>query len=74
MAIARAVYSQAETVILDDCLSAVDAHTARHIYENCLIGELSKFIYIYIQNWEKKKKGGGKQVKNVSNKIVWFIL
>ena len=42
MAIARAVYSQAETVILDDCLSAVDAHTARHIYENCLIGELSK--------------------------------
>ena len=39
MAIARAVYSQAEIVILDDCLSAVDAHTAKHLYEYCLTGE-----------------------------------
>lgn len=42
VAIARAVYSQATTVILDDCLSAVDAHTAKHLYENCLIGSLMK--------------------------------
>ena len=39
MAIARAVYSQAEIIILDDCLSAVDAHTAKHLYEHCLTGE-----------------------------------
>ncbi|KAI8094907.1 P-loop containing nucleoside triphosphate hydrolase protein [Gilbertella persicaria] len=39
VAIARAVYSQATTVILDDCLSAVDAHTAKHLYEHCLTGE-----------------------------------
>jgi ABC-type multidrug transport system fused ATPase/permease subunit len=42
VAIARAVYSQAVTVILDDCLSAVDAHTAKHLYEHCLTGELMK--------------------------------
>lgn len=46
MAIARAVYSQAETVILDDCLSAVDAHTAKHLYEHCITGNLSKYGYI----------------------------
>jgi ABC-type multidrug transport system fused ATPase/permease subunit len=40
LAIARAVYSQADIIILDDCLSAVDAHTAKHLYENCLMGEL----------------------------------
>ncbi|KAG1471789.1 hypothetical protein G6F56_001926 [Rhizopus delemar] len=40
ISIARAVYSQATTVILDDCLSAVDAHTAKHLYENCLTGHL----------------------------------
>ncbi|CAO3587547.1 unnamed protein product [Absidia cylindrospora] len=40
LAIARAVYSHAETVILDDCLSAVDIHTAKHLYDHCLKGEL----------------------------------
>ncbi|CAO3593350.1 unnamed protein product [Absidia cylindrospora] len=40
LAIARAVYSDAHTVILDDCLSAVDAHTAKHLYDHCLKGEL----------------------------------
>lgn len=52
VAIARAVYSQADTVILDDCLSAVDAHTAKHLYEHCITGDLSKlfsFIDSYIQ-------------------------
>ncbi|CAO3612277.1 unnamed protein product [Cunninghamella blakesleeana] len=42
LAIARAVYSQADIVILDDCLSAVDAHTAKHLYEHCLMGEYMK--------------------------------
>jgi len=40
LAIARAVYSQADVIVLDDCLSAVDAHTAKHLYEHCLMGEL----------------------------------
>ncbi|KAJ1831821.1 Transporter of the ATP-binding cassette (ABC) [Coemansia sp. RSA 2711] len=35
--LARAIYSPARHVIMDDCLSAVDAHTAKHLYENCLM-------------------------------------
>lgn len=42
LALARAVYSQADVLILDDCLSAVDAHTAKHLYEHCLMGELMR--------------------------------
>ena len=37
MALARAVYSNSEVVCLDDVLSAVDAHTARYIWDSCLI-------------------------------------
>jgi ABC-type multidrug transport system fused ATPase/permease subunit len=42
VSLARAVYSYAKTVILDDCLSAVDSHTAKHIYKNCINGNLLK--------------------------------
>ncbi|KAI8066840.1 P-loop containing nucleoside triphosphate hydrolase protein [Gongronella butleri] len=42
LSIARAVYSQADTIILDDCLSAVDAHTAKHLYDHCLKGDLMR--------------------------------
>ncbi|EJU01830.1 hypothetical protein DACRYDRAFT_52395 [Dacryopinax primogenitus] len=34
---ARATYSDADIVLLDDPLSAVDAHVANHILENCLL-------------------------------------
>ncbi|KAJ7190424.1 multidrug resistance-associated ABC transporter [Mycena pura] len=40
VSLARAVYSRASTLILDDVLSAVDAHTAHHLYYSCLRGEL----------------------------------
>lgn len=40
MSLARAVYSRASVLLLDDVLSAVDAHTAHHLYEKCLKGEL----------------------------------
>ncbi|KAL3421021.1 ABC bile acid [Phlyctema vagabunda] len=39
---ARALYSRAETLILDDIFSAVDAHVGRHILEQGLIGELAQ--------------------------------
>ncbi|CAH1760450.1 12433_t:CDS:10 [Entrophospora sp. SA101] len=42
IALARALYSQAEIVIMDDCLSAVDSHTAKYLYENCIMGDLMK--------------------------------
>ncbi|PWN18685.1 hypothetical protein BCV69DRAFT_291227 [Microstroma glucosiphilum] len=42
VALARAVYSRAATVLLDDPLSAVDAHTASHLVRACLSGSLMK--------------------------------
>ncbi|KAI1739122.1 P-loop containing nucleoside triphosphate hydrolase protein [Xylaria scruposa] len=38
--LARAVYSRAGILVLDDIFSAVDAHVGRHIFEQCLNGEL----------------------------------
>ena len=38
--LARAIYSSAQHVLLDDCLSAVDSHTAKHIFEHCIMGPL----------------------------------
>ncbi|KAI9068084.1 multidrug resistance-associated ABC transporter [Trametes sanguinea] len=40
VSLARAVYSRASILFLDDVLSAVDAHTAHHLYHQCLKGEL----------------------------------
>ncbi|CDK28703.1 unnamed protein product [Kuraishia capsulata CBS 1993] len=42
VSLARALYSHAKYVLLDDCLSAVDSHTSTHIYEQCITGELMK--------------------------------
>ncbi|KAI0792249.1 multidrug resistance-associated ABC transporter [Abortiporus biennis] len=42
VSLARAVYSRASVVLLDDVLSAVDAHTARHLYNECLRGDLMR--------------------------------
>lgn len=40
VSLARALYSNSKHVLLDDCLSAVDSHTALWIYENCISGPL----------------------------------
>ncbi|KAF8324040.1 ATP-binding cassette transporter [Clavulina sp. PMI_390] len=40
VSLARAIYSRASILLLDDVLSAVDAHTARHIFDKCLKGPL----------------------------------
>lgn len=38
--LARAIYSRAGILVMDDIFSAVDAHVGRHIFEKCLTGEL----------------------------------
>jgi ATP-binding cassette, subfamily C (CFTR/MRP), member 1 len=38
--IARLVYHNPDIVMMDDPLSAVDAHVARHLFETCLLGAL----------------------------------
>ncbi|KAH8664360.1 ABC transporter type 1, transmembrane domain-containing protein [Xylariales sp. PMI_506] len=42
ISLARAVYSNSRHLLLDDCLSAVDSHTAQWIFGNCLNGPLMK--------------------------------
>ncbi|KAF9225872.1 multidrug resistance-associated ABC transporter [Gyrodon lividus] len=42
VSLARAVYSRASVLLLDDVLSAVDAHTAHHLYNECLKGDLMR--------------------------------
>ncbi|KAJ3124334.1 hypothetical protein HK100_011273 [Physocladia obscura] len=40
ISLARAAYSKASIILLDDCLSAVDAPTARHLLFKCILGPL----------------------------------
>lgn len=40
--LARALYSRAGILVMDDIFSAVDAHVGRHIYEDAIMGSLCK--------------------------------
>ena len=40
VALARACYAQADVVLLDDPLSAVDTHVGRHLLDSCICGLL----------------------------------
>lgn len=42
LTLARAIYSRAEILIMDDIFSAVDAHVGRQIFENCVSGPICK--------------------------------
>lgn len=42
ISLARALYSRAGTLLLDDIFSAVDTSTGRHLYHNALTGRLSR--------------------------------
>eukprot|EP00698_Gefionella_okellyi_P004133 TRINITY_DN13869_c0_g1_i1.p1 TRINITY_DN13869_c0_g1~~TRINITY_DN13869_c0_g1_i1.p1 ORF type:complete len:1343 (-),score=367.63 TRINITY_DN13869_c0_g1_i1:24-4052(-) len=44
--LARAVYSDADVYIMDDCLSAVDTHVGRHIFEECFRKKLANHTRI----------------------------
>jgi ATP-binding cassette, subfamily C (CFTR/MRP), member 1 len=41
VALARAAYAGADVVLLDDPLSAVDAHVGRHLFEKCIKGVMA---------------------------------
>lgn len=40
LALARAVYSPSQTLLLDDVLSALDVHVGKFIFEKCITGDL----------------------------------
>lgn len=43
ISLARALYSNAKHVLLDDCMSAVDSHTAKWIYDYAIMGSLMQY-------------------------------
>lgn len=48
ISLARAVYRQSAIYLLDDPLSAVDTHVARHLFEKCMRGYLKDRIVILV--------------------------
>ena len=62
--IARAIYFDADIVLMDDPLSAVDAHVGRHIFDNAILGLLGNKCRILAthQLW----------VLNRCDRIVWM--
>ncbi|PYI09219.1 ABC transporter family protein [Aspergillus sclerotiicarbonarius CBS 121057] len=40
ISLARALYSDAEIIVLDDIFSSIDSHTAQHLYQYALTGRL----------------------------------
>ncbi|KAL8942523.1 MAG: hypothetical protein Q9216_001624 [Gyalolechia sp. 2 TL-2023] len=42
LTMARALYSRAEVIVMDDVFSAVDAHVGQHILEHALTGEIMR--------------------------------
>ncbi|KAL4446696.1 hypothetical protein ABPG77_007940 [Micractinium sp. CCAP 211/92] len=48
VALARACYAAADVYLLDDPLSAVDAHVGRHLFDLCISGLLSKATRILV--------------------------
>lgn len=68
VALARAVYSRAKNIFMDDVLSAVDAHTAKHIFEKCLMGPLMKNrTRILITHHVKLCLGGAAYLIHIQN-------
>lgn len=72
--LARAVYKKADIYLLDDPLSAVDAHVGKHIFKNCIESFLSEKICVLVTHQIQflkevkhvvEMKGG--KVKDVEN-------
>lgn len=62
--LARTIYRGAPVVILDDPLSAVDAHTASHLFEHVVLGELHGTCRLLITHQL--------QVLNRCDRVVWM--
>ncbi|ORY35158.1 P-loop containing nucleoside triphosphate hydrolase protein [Rhizoclosmatium globosum] len=61
VALARACYSTAELVLLDDPLAAVDAKVGRQIFDNCIMGFLAGRARILVthqlqKQWRKRSE------------------
>ena len=48
ISLARATYCAPDILLLDDPLSAVDSHVARHLFEQCIVGRLASTTRVLV--------------------------
>ncbi|KAJ3238679.1 Multidrug resistance-associated protein 1 [Chytriomyces hyalinus] len=48
IALARAVYSNADTYLLDDPIAALDAHVGKHVFDECIVRALNSKTRVLI--------------------------
>lgn len=74
VSLARAVYSRASYVLLDDIMSAVDAHTAAHLFDKCLRGPLlAKRTVILVSHHVQLCAPAAKLVIALDNGMTSFV-
>ena len=75
IALARAVYSNAQTVLLDDVLSALDVHVGKHVFEKCIIGQplRGRTVILITHNIVMAKKNARKIVVMKQGRIVSHV-
>ncbi|EIW83220.1 multidrug resistance-associated ABC transporter [Coniophora puteana RWD-64-598 SS2] len=73
VSLARAVYSRASVILLDDVLSAVDAHTAHHLYHECIKGELmhGRTIVLVSHHVQLASSGAGYVVALDNGRVIF---
>jgi hypothetical protein len=59
VALARAVYAAANVLLMDDPLSAVDAHVGRALFDGCICGTLRRKTRVLVTHQLQVKSGGG---------------
>lgn len=70
IALARAVYSQADIYLLDDPLSSLDAKVAKNVFEHCLKNLLSDRIVVLTTHADRFIKEADKILKLAGGQIV----
>jgi ABC-type multidrug transport system fused ATPase/permease subunit len=50
LSIARAIYADTDIILMDDPLSALDAHVAKEIYERCILKHFEDKTVIFVTN------------------------
>ncbi|EAU31453.1 hypothetical protein ATEG_08280 [Aspergillus terreus NIH2624] len=75
--LARAVYSRSDIVLMDDPLSAVDAHVGEHIFKHAICGllkdntprDFNRLMALSVQREEGEEEGKPKDERNSEDRI-----
>ncbi|CAG9952565.1 unnamed protein product, partial [Clonostachys rosea f. rosea IK726] len=74
VALARAVYANTQTVVLDDVLAALDAKTSRAIVDTCILGPLMKRRTIVVVTEDPTCREEADLLLELSNEGVLTVL